>query len=218
MRLMRMLLRLPRMMTMILALVLVAGCSETYSAGIFGREAGAQIDEGSFGKPSDTNRSAMLAYREADGSVIDLGRRFAAAVPDTVNFAFNSAELDAEARAILARQAAWIRSNDNILFRVTGHTDLVGGERYNLHLGQRRARAVVGYLISQGVPQRRLQAVTSRGKAEPIVRTPEPERANRRAVTQVVGTGRGFVGSDLDGKYAARVYSGYVRGGAAGSD
>lgn len=211
-------LRLPRIVMMIVALGLMVGCSETYSAGIFGQEAGARIDEGSFGKPSDTNRTAMLAYREADGSVIDLGRRFAASVPDTVNFAFNSAELDAEARAILARQAAWIRSNDNILFRVTGHTDLVGGESYNLRLGQRRARAVVAYLISQGVPQRRLQAVTSRGKAEPIVATPGPERANRRAVTRVVGTGRGFVGSDLDGKYAVRVYGGYVRGGSGSSD
>lgn len=49
---------------------------------------------------------------------------------------------------------------------VVGHTDSTGAEDYNQQLSERRASAVVSYLISNGVPSSRLRA-SGRGEYEP---------------------------------------------------
>ena len=94
-------------------------------------------------------------------------------------------------------------------FRVYGYTDLVGTAGYNKALGMRRAQTVVNFLVSQGISRSRLEAVVSFGKTHPLVFTQGPERANRRAVTEVSG----FVQSSklvLNGKYAAIIFREYV--------
>ena len=134
----------------------------------------------------------------------------AAEVPSMVTFAFNSAQLDTNARAILAEQANWIRQFPEVRFRVYGHTDLVGSAAYNKRLGMARAQAVVAYLASQGISRSRLEAVVSYGETQPLIPTDNRERQNRRTVTEVSGfvKGRGQV---LDGQYAAVIYREYIR-------
>jgi len=131
-----------------------------------------------------------------------------------VNFAFNSAQLDGDARAILRQQADWIRQFPEVRFRVFGHTDAVGSKGYNYALGKRRAQAIVGYLSSLGIGRDRLEALVSRGETQPLIVTEGRERRNRRTVTEVSG----FVErhpSVLDGKYAEIVYRDYVASGQA---
>src|SRR5690606_9769465 len=123
--------------------------------------------------------------------------------------AFDSAVLDAEAQAILARQAHWIRQFPEVRFRVYGHTDLVGSPQYNYNLGLRRARAVVDFLVRSGVGRARLEALVSHGETRPVIPTPEPERRNRRTVTEVSGFVRRHP-TVMDGKYARIVYREYV--------
>jgi hypothetical protein len=109
---------------------------------------GSDLDEGNFGNPTMTNimlHNGELTYAEV------LGDRFAERVQTTINFAFNSAVLDEQARAILREQAAFIRHFPEVRFTVYGHTDLVGSRAYNHRLGLRRARAAVNYIVSQGV-------------------------------------------------------------------
>lgn len=140
---------------------------------------------------------------------VSLSRRFAAEVPTTITFAFDSDALDAEARRVLALQAAWIRTFPEVRFAVYGHADLVGSGAYNYDLGLRRARAAVAFLVAQGVDAGRLEALVSEGETEPLVASAGPERQNRRTVTDVTG----FVGSHpnvLNGKYAEIVFREYV--------
>ncbi len=173
-------------------------------------EIGASIDEGGFGNPTMNNHLFMTGQQSY---VQALGERFAREVPDTVNFDFDRAVLDAEAQAILRRQAHWIRQFPEVRFRVYGHTDLVGTDAYNRALGLRRAQAVVAFLVSQGISRSRLEAVASFGKTRPLIRTADPERQNRRTVTEVTG----FVQrhpSVLNGKYAEVVFREYVAGEA----
>ncbi len=184
------------------ALLALAACAPEDAT----REAGWQIDEGAFGNPTMNNLLVLSGQRPF---VLDLSRRFAAEVPATVTFEFNSAALDAAARAALDRQASWIRQFPEVRFSVYGHTDLVGSEGYNRALGQRRANAVVNYLVSRGVERARLDALVSLGKTQPVVATPLPERVNRRAVTEVSG----FVQRHptvLNGKYAEIVFREYI--------
>ncbi|PWK59413.1 outer membrane protein OmpA-like peptidoglycan-associated protein [Roseicyclus mahoneyensis] len=179
-----------------------------------GREVGSQIDEGGFGNPTMNNalyHTGRLQYAEV------LAQRFAQEVPTTINFAFNSAELDPEARAILQQQAAFIRNFPEVRFSVYGHTDLVGSAAYNHRLGLRRARAAVHYLVSLGVERSRLDALVSLGETQPIVATEAEERRNRRTVTEVTG----FVQNHplvLDGRYAQIVYRSYAGSGSSGTE
>ncbi|MBY6201263.1 OmpA family protein [Maritalea mobilis] len=170
------------------------------------REAGYEIDlDGNFGEATRNNigfHTGELQYGEI------LAERFAAEVPTTINFAFNSATLDEEARAVLRQQARFIRHFPEVRFSVYGHTDLVGSRAYNQRLGLRRARAAVDFLVSQGVERSRLEALVSLGETSPIVATEERERRNRRTVTEVTG----FVQSHplvLDGEYARIIYRAY---------
>lgn len=144
---------------------------------------------------------------------VSLARRFAAEVPTTINFAFNSYALDDAARATLRAQADWIRQFPEVRFRVYGHTDLVGTQGYNRQLGLRRAEAAVLYLMSQGIGRERLEAVVSYGEEQPLIVTEGQERANRRTVTDVSG----FVESrpgELNGKYAEIIFRDYVASAA----
>ena len=182
----------------------LAGCDTT--AARLDRTAGAEINEGRFGAPSAHNLALMRG--QIDYAAV-LGQRFAAEVPTTVNFDFNSAALDGDARAIVERQAHWIRQFPEVRFTVFGHTDLVGSERYNHALGLRRARAVVEVLAQNGVGRNRMQALVSRGQREPLIATPEPERQNRRAVTQVAGFLRRHP-TVMSGQYAMIIQREYV--------
>lgn len=170
------------------------------------REAGSLIDEGGFGNPTVNNMLVMTGQRSA---AIDLSQRFAAEVPSTITFAFNSAQLDVGARQVLNQQAAFIRQFPEVRFRVYGHADAVGSDDYNQRLGLRRAHAAVSYLSSLGISRSRLEAVVSFGERQPLIVTEGKERRNRRTVTEVSG----FVQNHptvMQGKYAEIVYRDYV--------
>ncbi|MBE0413518.1 OmpA family protein [Yoonia sp.] len=191
-----------------MAAAFLAGCStpEVNDFTALQSEAGADVDTGAFGNATMNNVAVQSGQQDY---TINLARRFASEVNSTVNFAFDRAELDADARATLMRQADWIRQFPEVRFRVYGHTDLVGSEAYNRALGLRRAQAVVAFLTSQGIDRSRLEAVASFGKTQPIIQTTGPERRNRRTVTEVSG----FVETNpmlLNGKYAQVIFREYV--------
>jgi peptidoglycan-associated lipoprotein len=191
------------------ALVTLAACGSEYATS-FDKELGSDLDKGQFGNATMNNTLIQTGQIEY---TVALAQRFAAEVPDTINFAFNSAELSEDARSILQKQANFIRQFPEVRFRVYGHTDLVGSAAYNQRLGLRRAQAAVAYLTSLGVSKSRLEAVVSYGKTRPIIQTSAPEMRNRRTVTEVSG----FVSSHpmvLNGKYAEVIWREYV--GSAG--
>lgn len=182
-----------------LACLSLAGCLSSSPLG-------ADLDEGRFGNPTMNNSMIQTGQKQA---ALDLQRRFATEVPDTVNFAFNSATLDGAARAILDEQANFIRQFPELKFSVYGHTDAVGSNAYNQGLGKRRANAVVNYLSSQGISRSRLKALVSYGETQPVVVTEGREPRNRRTVTEVSG----FLKSHpihMNGKYAEVVFREYI--------
>lgn len=172
----------------------------------FSSEAGALSDKEGFGSSIAANTEIMT--RKADYT-IDLSKKFNEDVPTTVYFDFNSAELDSAARTVLRHQADWIKQFPEIKFTVYGHTDRVGLSKVNRVIGQKRAQAVVDYLISNGVEKSRLKAVVSEGESQTAVDSRDRERLNRRAITEVSGFVAGHP-SVMDGNYALVVYRDYV--------
>lgn len=96
------------------------------------------------------------------GPEVDAGAPGSGVVPDLrILFPFNSADLTPESRAQLDQLGQALVSDGLATFRfeLAGHTDAVGGERYNDGLSTRRARAVTAYLESRfGIDPARLQA------------------------------------------------------------
>lgn len=172
----------------------------------FDRAVGTNVDSGQFGNATMNNSLVQTGQRNF---TVALAERFAAEVPNTITFAFNSSQLTPEAQTTLRNQADWIRQFPEIRFRVYGHTDLVGSNAYNKALGLRRAQAAVAYLSSQGINGARLEAVVSFGKTRPVVQTQGPEQRNRRTVTEVSGFAQGNP-AQLNGKYAAIIFRDYV--------
>ncbi|WP_417246571.1 OmpA family protein [Celeribacter sp.] len=185
------------------ALLALGACSE--------QPAGSTLDNGTFGNATMNNtlvQTGQLNY------VIDLNERFAAQVPTTVNFEFNSAILDGAARDAIRKQAHFMAQFPEVRFRVYGHTDLVGSNAYNKALGLRRAKAVVAELARNGISRSRLEAMVSYGETQPLIVTQHPERKNRRTVTEVSG----FVENEklvMDSRYAEIIHRDYVESAAS---
>ena len=182
----------------------LTACSDPKSS--FNREAGSTIDEGGFGNP--TMHNTLLQSGKINLAEI-MTQRFHAEVPSMVNFAFDSAALDKEARAILAMQAHWMKQFPELRFKIYGHTDAVGSAAYNYRLGLRRANAVRRHLIALGVPAASIIAVVSRGETQPLIVTEGKEAANRRTVTEISGMIRRR-GTLMDGDYARIIHRQYV--------
>ncbi len=74
-----------------------------------------------------------------------------------VNFAFDSAVLDANAKAVLGEAAELLKQSDRNI-NLYGWTDSSGSESYNQALSKRRAEAVKKYLAELGVDSGRMFA------------------------------------------------------------
>ncbi|MDO5642808.1 MAG: OmpA family protein [Paracoccus sp. (in: a-proteobacteria)] len=110
-----------------------------------------------------------------------------AAVGTTVYFAEGLATLSPDARATLARQAAWLAQNGTVTAMIEGYADEPGTREFNLALGARRATSVREYLVANGVEAGRIQTV-SLGKERPAAICGSEAGClarNRRAITIV---------------------------------
>ena len=85
----------------------------------------------------------------------------------TIHFAFDSYELDQEARSILALKANIMRRYSDVNVVIEGHCDERGTEEYNLALGERRARAAYEHLVILGVAPERM-SIVSFGEERPV--------------------------------------------------
>ncbi len=105
-----------------------------------------------------------------------------------VNFRFDSSAIEASSVQLLNQAVDALKEAGAVQVRVVGHTDSIGTDEYNVHLSDRRARAVVDYLVEHGIAASRLQA-EGRGEREPVQsnQTAEGRMQNRRVELHVVG-------------------------------
>jgi outer membrane protein OmpA-like peptidoglycan-associated protein len=107
-------------------------------------------------------------------------------VLNSIMFEFNSSTLNDEAEAEANRILEAMQNNPEIKLELTGHTDEVGADEYNLRLSERRAQSVADYLTINGISEERIR-VRAAGEFEPIAinkyedgtDSPEGRRLNR---------------------------------------
>ncbi|MDD3634493.1 MAG: OmpA family protein [Bacteroidales bacterium] len=106
---------------------------------------------------------------------------------NNINFGTNSAELSSESFPELDRVITLLKDNPNIVIEIAAHTDNVGNAGYNLLLSEKRAQAVVRYLLDFEVPSERIVA-KGYGLTKPMVpNTSDENRAlNRRVEFKII--------------------------------
>jgi OmpA-OmpF porin, OOP family len=108
---------------------------------------------------------------------------------NNVFFDFDRATLKAESFPELDRIADLMKEKTAMEIEVSGHTDAMGPEQYNLTLSQRRATAVVNYLEKKGIDKSRLN-VQFFGESKPADSNDNKEgrQRNRRVEFKILRT------------------------------
>ena len=134
------------------------------------------------GDANATGGAGTSASRVVPGSQEDLKQN----VGDRVFFDYNKWNVRADQRAMLDRQAEWLKRFPQVTVTVEGHADERGTREYNLALGAKRAAAAKNYLVAAGINPNRVDTI-SYGKERPEAQGSNEEawRQNRRAVTVV---------------------------------
>ncbi len=96
-------------------------------------------------------------------------------------FDYGKHSLRESSKKELDKIAVIMLENPDLKFEIGGHTDRGGTKEYNLVLSQKRADAVMKYLVARGVPQENLKAV-GYGFSKPKYNnfSSEEKRLNRR--------------------------------------
>ena len=103
----------------------------------------------------------------------------------TVQFATGSAKLGPKAKAEIDTAAAWVKTQDTKgwVMAVIGYADTTGSTQRNIDLSERRANAVIYYIISKyKMPLHRLVQPFGYGQLEPVAenKTSAGRAKNRR--------------------------------------
>jgi outer membrane protein OmpA-like peptidoglycan-associated protein len=111
-------------------------------------------------------------------------------LPTDLLFEYNSDQLAENARLSLMKLGLLIQRSPNSQFIIEGHSDTIGAAAYNFDLSQRRANAVVEWLInSLHLGTDRIRAI-GMGESRPLPSvnpngTPEEQALNRRVEIKV---------------------------------
>jgi OmpA-OmpF porin, OOP family len=116
-----------------------------------------------------------------------------------VLFEYDKANLKPGAQQNLYRLVTFLNEHPDQTVVIEGHTDSKGSDTYNLDLSQRRAQAVQGFLLSNGIGGERI-AVRGYGEAYPVASndTMAGRQQNRR-VEIVVSEHPQHVGQQVEG-------------------
>lgn len=122
-----------------------------------------------------------------DVTETDNGQAILVNLPDGVTFDVGSATLNPSFRTTLDKVAESLIQYPNSLVDVYGHTDSTGSDAFNQTLSENRARTVMNYLMSRGVPASRLRS-QGFGETMPVASndTPEGRAKNRRVEIKIV--------------------------------
>jgi outer membrane protein OmpA-like peptidoglycan-associated protein/uncharacterized GH25 family protein len=114
-------------------------------------------------------------------------------VMEHIYYDFDKAYIRSDAEEPLAELIKILEDNLDLVVEIGSHTDARGSNRYNEKLSQRRAKSVVKYLVSQGIPSNRLEyqgygeTQTTNECVDEIPCDEEKHQRNRRTEFRVVG-------------------------------
>ncbi len=111
-------------------------------------------------------------------------------LPSDLLFEFNSDQLRESAKVGLMKLALLMDRNPKLYCWIEGHTDLVGGDEFNLNLSIRRAESVKSHLVKSLRMDASRIITRGLGRSQPLVTsgTPEDQSVNRRVEIRMRNT------------------------------
>ena len=76
---------------------------------------------------------------------------------DKLYFDFDRSELTNESIAKLQEVYKYMRKNEHVRLIISGHTDAIGSDAYNMELSKKRANAAIEFLKNKGVDSQRME-------------------------------------------------------------
>jgi iron complex outermembrane receptor protein len=136
-----------------------------------------------FGGPDEEPAAAPAAYVPPP-----VQAPMAAPKSYLVFFDFNKSDLTPQAVSIVGQAAANAGPAKVTQLTVTGHTDTVGSDAYNMRLSRRRAESVAAQLEKDGIASSEIQIV-AKGKRDLLVPTADGVKEPRNRRVQIVYDG-----------------------------
>lgn len=106
-------------------------------------------------------------------------------VLENIHFRSNESQLDKSSYTELDNLAYFLLSQPDVTLQVNGHTDNLGGHKFNMNLSVSRAKSVVDYLVSKGVKLPRLK-YKGFGEKVPLYSNDSDEGRRKNRRTEVV--------------------------------
>jgi len=107
----------------------------------------------------------------------------------SVHFDYDKSNLTPETKRLISENVHWLKKHSKFNLEIQGHCDRHGSEEYNLALGERRAKAVMHYMVSLGVKSHRLTTISyGNERLLDTAETDEADAKNRRANFRPVET------------------------------
>ena len=106
-----------------------------------------------------------------------------------INFNTDSSKILPDSESILAQAKLALQDSVGVSVIIEGHTDNTGTPSYNQLLSERRAKAVLAFLVANGIEKERLVSV-GKGENSPVAsnNSKEGRYQNRRVELRTVGT------------------------------
>ncbi|MBF9049951.1 OmpA family protein [Roseobacter sp. HKCCD9010] len=148
---------------------------------LIGAAAGA-LAGGTIGQILDRQARDLRSSMANDQILINnTGEELIVTMPEGILFAVDSAAIRAGLQQDIRALARNLQQYPNSTVDVIGHTDNTGSASYNQDLSARRASAVAGVILEEGVNPGRIRSY-GRGENEPVASnlTPEGRQLNRR--------------------------------------
>ena len=135
-------------------------------------------------------RDLRAAMSNDDVIITNTGEELRVVLPEGILFDFASAAVRAELQGDIRALARNAQSYPNTTLAVIGHTDNAGSDSYNFDLSTRRAQAVAGIILEEGVSPGRVRSL-GRGETQPIASndTAAGRAQNRRVEIIITPTG-----------------------------
>lgn len=135
-----------------------------------------------FNIPADANFKTYV--KNIQLKRIEVGK---SVVLRNIFFDTNKYELRPESKTELERLQSILVDNPQIRMEISGHTDSDGSAELNQKLSENRAKAVVDYLIQNGIDQSRLTYM-GYGESQPVASndTAEGKQENRRTEFKII--------------------------------
>jgi outer membrane protein OmpA-like peptidoglycan-associated protein len=162
------------------------GSDNSLGGAALGAAAGA-IAGGAIGATLDAQaRDLRGSLANDDIRISNTGEELIVTMPEGILFDVDSAAIRANLQADLRALARNLQQYPDTTVEVIGHTDNTGSAGYNQDLSARRAQAVSGVLLQEGVAPSRVRSF-GRGEDQPVASNLTPEgRAQNRRVEVVI--------------------------------